>query len=180
MKNRFENFTPPYAYFITFTTYGTWLHGDHRSSVDLKNNSVDTQKINPNQKRYQNALKKMRYDAFLLNHERREVVLKAIIEACKYYDWPLLATHVRSNHVHIVLRSGQTPEWVMQKIKSNASRHLNIALPKAAQQKYWTRHGSTRYIRNDRGVFPVMQYIIEEQGEKMSCFYEAWFDEITS
>ena len=82
--------------------------------------------------------------------------------------------------MHIVLRSVETPEWIMQKIKANASRHLNIALPKESQQKYWTRHGSTRYIRSDRGVFPVMRYIIQEQGEKMSCFYEPWFDEITS
>ncbi|HEX9659180.1 MAG TPA: hypothetical protein VGA18_02730, partial [Rhodothermales bacterium] len=26
--------TAPLAYLITFTTYGTWLHGDERGSVD--------------------------------------------------------------------------------------------------------------------------------------------------
>jgi hypothetical protein len=28
----------PLAYLITFTTYGTWLHGDSRGSVDKQHN----------------------------------------------------------------------------------------------------------------------------------------------
>lgn len=27
----------PLAYFLTFTTYGTWLHGDERKSIVVKN-----------------------------------------------------------------------------------------------------------------------------------------------
>jgi hypothetical protein len=38
----------PIAYFITFTTYGTWLHGDERGSVDKGHNRVGTEFIAPN------------------------------------------------------------------------------------------------------------------------------------
>ncbi len=30
---------PPLAYFITFRTYGTWLPGDERGTVDVDNNA---------------------------------------------------------------------------------------------------------------------------------------------
>lgn len=30
------------AYFITFTTYGTWLHGSAKGSVDADHNTYDT------------------------------------------------------------------------------------------------------------------------------------------
>jgi hypothetical protein len=32
----------PIAYFITFATYGTRLHGDERGTVDRTNNHYDT------------------------------------------------------------------------------------------------------------------------------------------
>jgi hypothetical protein len=32
----------PLAFFITFTTYGAWLHGQAPGSVDREHNQVDT------------------------------------------------------------------------------------------------------------------------------------------
>ena len=37
----------PIAYFITFRTYGTWLHGDERGSTDRDHNAYDTPLLDP-------------------------------------------------------------------------------------------------------------------------------------
>jgi len=38
----------PLAYFITFRTYGTWLHGDERGSIDRYHNRYKGPKVEPN------------------------------------------------------------------------------------------------------------------------------------
>jgi hypothetical protein len=40
----------PLAYFISFRTYGTWLHGDERSSTDRFHNQYGSPFIPPNEK----------------------------------------------------------------------------------------------------------------------------------
>ena len=44
---------------------------------------------------------------------------------CAYRGWNLLAAHVRSNHVHIVVEAEAQPERNMNEFKSYASRELN-------------------------------------------------------
>jgi len=41
----------PLAYLITFTTYGTWLHGDPRGSVDREHNVWGTPFLDPDRAR---------------------------------------------------------------------------------------------------------------------------------
>ena len=41
----------PLAFFITFRTYGTWLHGDPRGSVDRQHNRYGTPYLPPNKLR---------------------------------------------------------------------------------------------------------------------------------
>jgi hypothetical protein len=38
----------PLAYFIMFRSYGTWLHGDSRGSVDRLHNTYGTPRLPPN------------------------------------------------------------------------------------------------------------------------------------
>jgi hypothetical protein len=42
----------PLAYFITFTCYGTWLHGEKPTSVDRFNNMPKTDFLSFNSKPY--------------------------------------------------------------------------------------------------------------------------------
>ena len=41
----------PFAYFITYHTYGTWLHGTERGSVDRRRSIPGTPVLDPNQRR---------------------------------------------------------------------------------------------------------------------------------
>ena len=51
----------PLGYLITFRTYGTWLHGDPRGSVDRFHNIYGTPKLPPSpiRQEYERRLMKM-------------------------------------------------------------------------------------------------------------------------
>jgi len=49
MKKEFNEDHTPLGYLITFRTYGTWLHGDMRGSVDRHHNRYGAPLIPPNQ-----------------------------------------------------------------------------------------------------------------------------------
>jgi REP element-mobilizing transposase RayT len=49
------------------------------------------------------------------------MVLNSMQQVCSHRDWILLAAHVRTNHVHVVVTTGDTAEQVMNTLKSYAS-----------------------------------------------------------
>ena len=160
----------PLAYFITFTCYGTWLHGEKSTSVDHLNNTPGTDFLSFNSKRAGLVKKQMLETPYFLDESRRHIVLQAIVEVCGYRQWVLLAAHVRSNHVHCVIHAILRPEQIMNAIKSYASRHLNKANLDGNRVNRWARHGSTRYLWKEAAVEAAIQYVVNEQGLPMSVF----------
>ncbi|HSW94430.1 MAG TPA: transposase [Gammaproteobacteria bacterium] len=160
----------PLAYFITFTCYGTWLHGEKNISVDKQNNTPGTEFIRMNHYRSASVKKRLIEQPYLLDHTRREIVLSTIKEVCTFRAWVLLAAHIRTNHIHLVVHSTESPENIMNTIKAYASRRLNELKIDKDRLKRWTRHGSTRYLWNQPEVEATIQYVVHEQGEPMAVF----------
>jgi hypothetical protein len=117
------------AYFITFTTYGTWLHGSSKGkgSVDAEHNEFGTPFVEPDADREQQAREAMVQPAYVMGAAEREIVCKAIVELAKERGWNLLAAHVRSNHVHVVVSADRDPARLMSDLKGRASRDLTLA-----------------------------------------------------
>jgi hypothetical protein len=89
----------PLAYFISFRTYGTWLHGDERGSVSRKQNKYGTARIASN-KRLQRAERNLlKHPPVTLDAYQRPVVEKAVREVCDHRGYTLLAINVRTQHV---------------------------------------------------------------------------------
>lgn len=172
MQNNISN-NSAYAYLITFRTYGTWLHGDDRTSVDPKNNIFGQERIPPHKIRQEKMEALQALETVILDEQQKEVVLKTILKVCEYCGWRLFAVHVRTNHVHLVIEGEHTPEFMMTKLKAYASRKLNELNPEDKRIKYWSRHGSTRYIFAPEWIFFAVQYVVEGQGEKMAWYCEA-------
>jgi REP element-mobilizing transposase RayT len=105
---------------------------------------------------------------YLLDAGRRKVVLRAIQEACAYRHWTLLATHVRSNHVHVVVGSDLSAEQVMNSLKSYASRALNRMACDRPGCRCRAHHGSTRHLWRKDAISAAIHYVIYEQGEAMA------------
>lgn len=107
----------------------------------------------------------------LADDQRRLAVLEAIRGVCRHRSWNLLAVHVRTNHVHVVVEVEHvSPEKVMNDFKSYATRRLNQLGCDGPERKRWARHGSTRWLWKDEDVREAIRYVVDEQGEAMSVF----------
>ena len=163
-----ETTDTPLAYFITFTCYGTWLHGDDRGSVDRDNNVPGTPFLLPDSDRQSKEATNVA--PYSLDDPHRQIALKAIVEIASKKAWTLWAAHVRSNHIHVVVTAASPVERVMNDIKAAVSRRLNKAHPFERDCVRWTRHGSTRYLWRDEQLEAAVQYVVDDQGEKMAVF----------
>jgi len=160
----------PLAYFITFSCYGTWLHGGKGTSVDRYHNIPKTEFLSFNQARQMSAKKRMLETPYFLDEPQRQIVLNTIKEVCHYRGWALMAAHVRTNHVPFVVHAMLSPENIMNTIKAYSSRRLNESKLERLRINRWTRHGSTRYLWREEEVEATMQYVVYEQGNPMAVF----------
>ena len=55
---------------------------------------------------------------YLMDSKRREAVLASLLDHCFHRNWKVLAAHVRTNHVHIVVEGEAQPERIMNDLKS--------------------------------------------------------------
>ena len=108
--------------------------------------------------------------SYELERNRRSAVLAALQEACWHRGWRLLAAHVRTNHVHVVVEAEARPEKVMNDFKSYASRSLNRLGLDEGDRKRWARHGSTRWLWKSEDVLAAIRYVVAEQGDPMAAF----------
>jgi REP element-mobilizing transposase RayT len=112
----------------------------------------------------------MEQGSYTLDIARREIVLESILAVCARRSWYLLAAHVRTTHVHIVVEADGEPERVMNAFKAEASRSLNDAGVDSPDRKRWTRHGSTKHLWKPEHVAKAMHYVVYDQGEAMAVF----------
>ncbi len=160
----------PLAYFITFTTYGAWLHGRAPGSVDREHNVPGTPFLPPDDAREREMRAAMRQEPYVLDELRRQVVLRTIKEVAAHRKWKLWAVHVRSNHVHVVISADCKPEKVMADLKAWCSRRLREACNESSDRDRWAQHGSTRYLNDDKSFDAAVKYAIEEQGDAMQVY----------
>ena len=160
------------AYFITFSTYGTWLHGTNKGagSVDRDHRVYGEAFVAPDPQRLTRARDAMSQPPYVLDTARREVVRDAIVALCREKGWSLLALHVRSNHVHMVIAADRDPGRLMSDLKARASCDLTRAGFDSAERARWTRHGSTRHLFDVATVAAKIGYTLDGQGQRMAHY----------
>ena len=164
----------PLAYFITFSTYGTWLHGAEPGSVDREHNQFGSPLLESNDETRCRDREQMTQPQYQLDAPRRAVVRDDVVEECHFRGWNLLALHVRSNHVHVVVTTEQDPEFVMRNCKAHASQQLTKAGFDSRERKRWTRHGSTKYLWTWAAVVDKIEYTLHRQGDVMALYEGEW------
>jgi len=148
------------GYFITFRTYGTWLHGDMRGSTDYCHNTYGTPRLAPDPRLVESTRKRMHGPPYVMGVRERAIVHAAIEETCRFRDWHIWALKVRTNHVHIVLSApGSTAERVMNDLKIYATRALRRASLIQTQTQVWSRHGSTPHLFESDQLAAAIQYV---------------------
>ncbi|MDZ4685610.1 MAG: hypothetical protein SH850_11145 [Planctomycetaceae bacterium] len=147
----------PLAYFITWSTYGSWLPGDERGWVETGRPGIQA----PDEERFLHTDRNLFFDPVVLTQSQREVVAAAIVDHCAFRSWTLHAKNPRTNHVHVVVTSDLPPEVTRDQLKSWVSRRLNESFGK--RQVWWTRYGSTRWIWDETSLEDAINYAIDGQ-----------------
>jgi REP element-mobilizing transposase RayT len=156
------------VYFLTWTTYGSWLPGDDRGWVDAATSGAVAPINRGDATRLQKSRAVMRAVSVFLDDVARRLVEQTIREVCTHSKWHLFAVNARSNHVHVVVRAAELkPERVMNALKSWCSRRLNEH--HGTNNRWWTRHGSTRWINREDDLNTAIHYVNNQQdGERFT------------
>jgi REP element-mobilizing transposase RayT len=161
----------PLAYFITFRTHGTWLHGDARGSVERHDrNAYGSERIGLDPMFSVKMEENLGTEPFLLDGPRRGCVERAIRSVSGIRNYGLSAINIRTNHAHIVTSAGISPKAMMNAFKANATRELREAGLVEAGQKVWSRGGSTRYLWKPNQLERAIDYTLYGQGDDLPDF----------
>src|SRR5688572_30708409 len=141
----------PLAYFLTWTTYGTRLHGDTRGTVDEDHNRVGQPPLPPDASRQRRMLRKLSQPPFMLSPDAQAAVQDVIRRHSSFRGWRLHALATPLTHVHVVVDCRlpgdgvlKLPEHVLEEYKSWGTRELRRQGIVAPDRRVWTDHGSTR------------------------------------
>ena len=168
------SFCRPMAYSLTFSCYGSHLHGHTEGSIDRFHNIYKTPHLAPDWDRSKRMRKRLKAPPYLLGKARRRVVLQAIVESCRYRDWKLLAAHVRTTHVHVVMMARNKLETILRYLKSRASHLLSRSgLDDKVRRCRWSRHGSTKYLWRPEHIRASLDYVLWRQGVAMAVFVDS-------
>ncbi len=160
MQDRVDHWTAPIAYHLTFTTYGTWLHGDERGSVDRKTHEY----MAPDPVRNESIRERLKYPIVTLTPKARRVVREAIEGYCTFKSWPLLALNVRTNHVHLVVGAAETASKMLNGVKARATRLLRDEELFQDDHPVWTERGNKGLLLTQEAVDLAIDYVLNRQG----------------
>ncbi|HEX4588901.1 MAG TPA: hypothetical protein VH120_03170 [Gemmataceae bacterium] len=154
----------PIAYFITWTTYGTWLSGDQRGWIKRGQWVVQP----PDPELELRSRQAMTGDFIVLTPEQRAIVDQVVVDHCRIRNWVLHARNVRTNHVHLVLSAPVHPRVIREQLKAWASRRLSDAAAlrghgRDGRRRWWTEKGDIEWIRDEDNLERVIHYVLELQ-----------------
>ncbi|MBK9165023.1 MAG: transposase [Acidobacteria bacterium] len=150
----------PIAYLLTFRTYGSWLHGDARTSVRRNgNNRYGGPTVKPSVPLLERMQEGGKQTPVVLNDRQRRCVEEAFKEVCEFREYGLLALNVRTNHAHIVSSGAVKPEKIVNDLKAYATRRLRAERLCGTDETVWSRGASTRYLWKPRHVEGAIDYV---------------------
>ncbi len=156
--NENDNVNEPITYFITWTTYGTWLPGDSRGWRKAKHGEQTPQPLLEQWCRDQ-----LKETPVVLTAEQRRKVEEVCCRHAAIRGWALHAVSARSNHVHLAVTADEAPIKVRDQFKANATRVLREPPNEITHEKIWTRGGDIEIVDGEDNLEQVVIYITEAQ-----------------
>ena len=151
----------PLAFFLTWSTYGSWLPGDARGWTEYHHG---WQMPAPALELECHA--RMTEDSVRLNPLERKTVEIQVAETCQHRGWTLHAVNCRSNHIHVVVTAFNTkPKKVRIDLKAYATRSLRSNYD-SDRENWWAERGSIRHIHNESTLEAAIMYTLVAQDRK--------------
>jgi REP element-mobilizing transposase RayT len=161
----------PLGYLITFRSYGTWLHGDERGSIDRFHNKYKSAYLPRSDRRKAVNRRLLKSDSVTLDPKQRRSIDHAIREVCEHRRWFLHALNVRTNHVHSVVSIGAIkPERALNAFKAYATRHMRQDGNWNRPGSPWADRGSKKHLWNEESLARAIEYVINGQGGSLPEF----------
>ncbi len=164
MDREFNDDHTPLAYLITFRSYGTWMHGDERGSIDRHHRGYGSPALPPSPRRKEIESRLLKQPPITFDRAQRIAIERGMKLTCGLRKWMLWALNVRTNHVHCVISASCNPKRVMAALKANATGSMKDLGCWRCDLSPWSRGGSVRYIWNDEELTRAIAYVVENQG----------------
>lgn len=160
----------PLAYLITFRTYGTWLPGDPRGSIDRYHNAYRGPRVTPNKILMEQHARRLKGAPVILDAKQRRSVADAIHEVCNHRRWKLYAEHVRTNHAHAVVAAIADADRVLNDLKAYAKRKMRENGVWIRDHSPWVNKGSKRLLWTEDHIYYACDYVLNGQGDDLPDF----------
>ncbi|MCG3183747.1 MAG: hypothetical protein ICCCNLDF_01856 [Planctomycetes bacterium] len=157
----------PAIYLLTWNTFGTWLHGDERGSVDRKGNTFREKFLGHDPLLEAANRRRMNHPPLILDARQRGCVRRAIESDCGKRGRQILALNVRTNHVHLVVAAHDSVDRVLHNVKAWSTRALRDAGLVDRNTPVWTSSGNKRVLDTPESVSAAIDYVLLEQGEDL-------------
>ena len=169
----------PLAYLLSFRTYGTWLHGDERGSMDRRHNLHGCRRRGPDEGLLAWRKSSLRQPPVVFDVGQRRIVEATLAEVSSHRGWTLYASNARTNHVHAVVEALAIPERMLVDFKAWSTRRLVERGGVAPGAPVWSRHGSTCYLWRAEAVESACHYVVhgQEEGEPQPDGIDPWSEE---
>ncbi|MBA3694234.1 MAG: transposase [Acidobacteria bacterium] len=169
--NEYPESNYPIAYLITIRSYGTWLHGNEKGSVDRHGfNIFGTPRMFQSQILSDFMKQEMKEKPVLFDKAERVCVLAAVKEVCDFRGYELLAVNIRSNHLHAVVSANTKPDKITNEFKAYATRSLRQSGLIEKDKTVWARGKSRRYLWKPHHVEIAIDYVLFGQGDEIPKF----------
>jgi REP element-mobilizing transposase RayT len=171
-------------WFLTNTTYGTWLPGDPRGSIASVNDRRDTDPPGPGRIEhdqfgmeyepsrpglYRASQAKLKCPPIYLDLAQSELLLGQFRETATIRKWPLQAAAIMCNHFHLIVTVADDPDpqKILSDFKAYGSRKLNERFGKPASETWWTTNGSKRKLSDEKQIADTINYVLYKQPDPL-------------
>ena len=110
------------------------------------------------------------HEPLTLDAERREAALHSILATCRAKGWHLLAAHVRTTHIHIVLDAQDPASFLFANLKARITRALRAANLVHGAQPVWADYRNARWLTSEEAVVRAIRYVLDCQGTPMERY----------
>jgi hypothetical protein len=161
----------PFALFITWTCYGTWLPGDkrgHVSNVLLPNSRYERSDQSPNSpypdgdpRTRTRAAGLQKYTTARLCASDAFILATSLLETSVSHAWFIPRAAILFNHVHVVVCKCPPDGPAVRRLWKGRA-HADFRRSSSGPQHLWTKGGSDRYLNDGASIAGAIHYVANQ------------------
>jgi REP element-mobilizing transposase RayT len=162
----------PFALFLSWTCYGTWLPGDPRGYVSNTRHSIGgfapkenvpgTPYTADDPFAHKRAHVFQKGTTVRLTLREARWAAESFVAAAAKRGWRIVRGAIMANHVHLVVCDCPDDGPAVQRIFKGVSQ-AELSKKAARRQRWWTRRGSDRYLHTNPAIQGAIRYVAKQQ-----------------